>query len=114
MADMTIPVGWTRYDVGPDYVSFRLAGHTSDVPRIAKFKRRPQSGGTSSYQVLGVFGYDGTVSGESRNSLVTLDIRNVAGQDKTDMVTFLGELATLIESAGFQDDALVELDLPLG
>lgn len=113
MANMTIPVGWTKYDVGPDYVTYKRTGHTADVPNIVKFKRRPLSGGTSSYQVLGVLGYDGSVDGETRNTLVTLDVRNVAGQTDATVAALLAELGTLIGDAGFADDAVIELDLPI-
>lgn len=114
MADMTIPVGWTKYDVGPDYVTYKTAGHTTSVPEIVKFKRRPMSGGTSQYQVLGVLGYDGSVTGETRNTLINIDIRNILGQDDTKVKALLTVLGTLIESAGFGDDAVTELDLPIG
>jgi hypothetical protein len=111
MADMTIPVSWTKYDVGSDFVTYKRSGHTSDVPKLVKFKRRPQSGGTSSYQVLGVLGNGDEVEGETRNTLVTLDIRNVVGQEPTVVAAYLAELATLLD-AGFAEDATVELDLP--
>jgi hypothetical protein len=112
MANMTIPATWTKYDLGTDFVTYKRDGHTSDVPLLVKFKRRPLSGGTSTYQVLGVMGLGDVVSGETRNTLVTLDIRNVAGQPATRIAAYLGELATLIGTAGFKDDATVELDLP--
>jgi hypothetical protein len=113
MADMVIPAGWTKYAVDTDAVTYKMSGHTADVPRLTKFKRRPSSGGTSSYQVLGVLGYDGSVEGESRNTLVDLNIRNVVGQDAAAVAAYLAELATLIETAGFAEDATVELDLPI-
>lgn len=112
MADMAIPVSWTKYDIGSNYVTFARTGHTSDVPRLVKFKRLPNSGGSSSYQVLGVLGNGDVVEGETRNTLVTLDIRNISGQDPTVVAAYLAELATLIETAGFAEDATVELALP--
>jgi hypothetical protein len=113
MADMTIPAGWTKYDSGPDYVVYRRTGHTSAVPRLVKFKRTPSSGSTSKYVVTMVNGNADQDADELRNTLITLDIRNVNVQLAADVATALGELATLIGTAGFADDATVELDLPL-
>lgn len=113
MADMTIPVSWTKYDSGPDYVTYKRTDHTSEVPELVKFKRRPVSGGLSHYQVLGVVGLSDQVDGETRNTLLDISIRNVSGQLSTRVASMLGELGTLIGSAGFADDATVELDIPL-
>lgn len=113
MANMTIPVAWAKYEIGENHVTYKMSGHTADVPLLAKFKRRPLSGGTSQYQVLGVLGVGDIVDGETRNTLVDLNIRNVSGQSAPRVAAYLAELSTLIGTAGFAEDASVELDLPL-
>jgi hypothetical protein len=113
MANMTIPAAWTKYQIDSDHVTYKRPNHTADVPDLVKFKRRPPSGGTSQYQVMGVLGNGDVVVGETRNTLVDLNVRNVSGQDNAKVAAYLVELATLIGTAGFADDSTVELDLPL-
>jgi hypothetical protein len=113
MADMTIPATWTKYSVSADEVTYIRDGHTDDVPLLVKFKRRPFNGGTSSFQVLWVAGNSDQVEDEQRNTLVDLNVRNVAGQLTTRVDTIFAELAVLAADAGFVDDATETLSIPI-
>lgn len=113
MSDMTIPVGWTKYDSGNNTVTFRSAVHTAACPDLIKFKRTPPAGGTSKYQVLRVMGNTDESADESRNTLIDLNIRNVAVQNHAKVGAALIELGTLIATQGFADDVLLDGDLPL-
>jgi len=113
MADMSIPVGWTKYDSGNNSVTYRSSIHTASCPDLIKFKRTPPAGGTSKYQVLRVMGNTDEDPSETRNTLIDLNLRSLSVQNHAKVGAALIELGTLIATQGFADDALLDGDLPL-
>lgn len=113
MSDYQLPAG-TKYfgSTGADQVQFIRPGHTATLPRLTIFKRRQANGKpTSEYQVMLVQA-SADSEGVVRNTLITLQIRNVASQTASDIKTLLGELGTMCSNTAFQNDAVEELLLP--
>lgn len=112
MADFA-PSG-TKYfgSTGPDQVQFIRTGHTAALPKLEIYKRKqPRNGPTSEFSVTAVEAST-DAEGVTRNTIITLSVRNVSSQNATTIKALLGRFGTMCSSADFQDDAVVELLLP--
>ena len=115
MSTMILPSAWVKHRIGPDSITWTRADHTHDKPSLVIFKAGTAGAGTSKYQVKGVLGNDSDayVNGTNTvNSIVELNLRFVDGQVDNDVKTLISEIADLITTVNFKNDA-IDLQLPL-
>lgn len=127
MPAFTPPTGWAKYDSAKDQVTFSRVGHTAASPNLCIVKRSVVSAtaaspATSKYSLKYVLGVDqatlDAASTASPNALVDLTIRHVdaptsqLGAENVEIDEILAEIAALIVSVDFKENAKTSLLIP--
>lgn len=127
MPAFTPPTGWAKYDSAKDQVTFSRVGHTAALPNLCIIKRSTVSAtgaspATSKYSLKYVLGVDQgsieTASIASPNALVDITIRHVdapttqLGAENNELNEILDEIAALIVSVDFKENAKTSLLIP--